>query len=111
VRQHRKQPLGELNRRRVRAVGEHDVLQPAGLCAQRFVQARVRVAVDVHPPRRRAVEELAAVLGVEKDALTFHNRQRIGAVEHLGVGMPHRSRVASDEALPRPIGHRHSSTR
>ena len=54
--------------RAVRAAGEDHVLELARLRGQRLVQLRMRVAVDVHPPRRNAVEDPAAVLGVEVHA-------------------------------------------
>jgi hypothetical protein len=45
------QPLGEVNSRLVRGACEDDVLDPLRLVGQCLVQPRVRVSVDVHPPR------------------------------------------------------------
>ena len=89
-RQHRQQTLGELDRRLVRAVGEDDVLELARLRGERLVQPRMAMAVNVHPPRRDAVEEPPAVLGVEIDALAPDDRQRRRPRQHLRVGMPDR---------------------
>ena len=57
TRQHGKQPFGQIDGRPMGAVGEDDVLELAGLRRQRLVQLRMRMAVNVHPPGRSAVEE------------------------------------------------------
>jgi hypothetical protein len=52
----RMQPLGEFDRRLVRAAGEHRVLERVELVLQRGVDVRIRMAEQVHPPRADRVE-------------------------------------------------------
>ena len=97
-RQDLEEALREVDGRRMRAAGEHDVFEPLRLLGERAVQSRMRVAVDVHPPRRGAVEQPPAVLGVEVHALRSDDRQRRRRRRHLRVRVPQMRAVAFDEA-------------
>ena len=92
------EPFGEFDRRLVRRAGEDHVFDLLRLLGNRLVQPRMRVAVDVHPPRRDAVEQLASVLGIEIDALAADDRQRRRRRLHLRIRMPDDGPVAIDEA-------------
>src|SRR5689334_165080 len=81
----------------MRAAREDDVLELTRLCGKRIVQFGVRVAVNVHPPRRNAVEDPAAVFGEEIDAFTSDNRQWWRRRLHLRVGMPDVRAIPFDE--------------
>src|SRR5215467_3647322 len=70
------------------------MFEPPRLIGDRLSQPRVRVAVDVHPPRRDAVEQLAAVFGVEVHALASDNRKRRRRRFHLRVRMPDELTIA-----------------
>src|SRR5262249_2582571 len=96
-RQYANEPFGELDRRLVRGAGEDHVLEPLRLFRERMVQPRIRMPVDVDPPGRDAVEEGAAVFGVEIHPLAADDRQRRHRRLHLRVRMPDHRTVAVDE--------------
>ena len=100
--------LGELERGRVREAGEQHVLEAPGLRGERRVDARVRVAEEVHPPRADAVEVAPALEVVQPYALAAldrHERQAL-VVVHLRAGMPHHREVARrDLGIGRPRVH------
>ena len=56
------QPRGKLFRRLVRKSREQHVLQPRGLLGDGLRDRRMRMAVQVYPPRRNRIQNLAAVL-------------------------------------------------
>src|SRR4051812_14452224 len=93
-RQQRQQALREFDGGAVRASREHYMLQLSRLGGQRFVQFRMRVAMNIDPPGRYPVENTSSILGEKVHALGARDRQRISRVEHLRIGMPQGGTVA-----------------
>src|SRR5690348_1007525 len=81
------------------AAAEDDVLELARLRRECLVQLRMGVAVNVDPPGGNAVEDAAAVFGVEVHALGAHDGQRRRGSAHLGVRVPDASAIAISEGL------------
>ena len=95
----------------MRAAGEDHVLDLARLRRQRRIQLGMRVPVNVDPPRRNAVENLAPVFGVKIHALAAHDGQQRRLRQHLRVGMPDVRAIALVQAhrrnsSKRPCGSR-----
>src|SRR5579864_5909989 len=61
----------------------------------------MRMAVDVHPPRRNSVEDLPPVLGVQVNAFAADERQRWRRRLRLSIGMPEGGAVAIHETHAR----------
>ena len=63
----------------MRESGEQDVIELRRLFGDRGDDGRMAVAVEIHPPRGDAVNQLAAVIGVQIDALGLGdtNRRRV----------------------------------
>ncbi len=61
----RRQALGQLHRRRMRAAGQHDVFKRLQLLHERRVDRRIGVAEQVDPPRTDGVE-IALAVGVDQ---------------------------------------------
>jgi hypothetical protein len=72
----RRQPLRQLDRRRVGEAGQNDVLQPVQLILEGSVDARVGVAEQVHPPRADGVQIAPAVEIVQPRARTARDRDQ-----------------------------------
>ena len=74
--------------RLVRKSREEDVFEPRGLFGNGLRDRRMRVAVNVDPPRRNRVQNLASVLGFEKDAFPAANGKRRRVHAFLRERMP-----------------------
>ncbi len=57
----------------MRESGEEHMFEPRGLFGDGFRDRRMRVAVNVDPPRRNRVQNLAPVLRLDKNALAAAN--------------------------------------
>ena len=101
--QHADEPFRQIDRRLVRRAGEDDVFERLRLLGNRLVQPRMRVAVDVHPPRRDAVEQLAAVLGVEIDALAARRWAAAAAPSSSACTDARRTRDRGREGSPHEL--------
>ena len=60
-----RQSLGKLDDGTMREAGEHHVLDLGKLRCQRGIDASIRMAEQVHPPRADRIEIAAAVVVVE----------------------------------------------
>src|SRR3974390_869196 len=58
------------------------------LFGDRCGDARIGVAVEIHPPGRDGVDDFAAVGDMEKDALGVGKRDRRRIKQFVGEGMP-----------------------
>ena len=104
----RHQLRGQLDRGHARQAQQRRVGHPAELPDDGFVDLRDRVAVDVDPQRRDAVE-VAAPVGVDEPApLGPLDDQRLRGQPslHLGERMPDVGLVQGDELLAVVPGHR-----
>ena len=88
----------------MREAGEQHVLEAPGLGGERRVDARVRVAEEVHPPGADAVEIAPPLEVVQPHALAAldrHQRQAL-VVLHLRARMPdHREVARRDRGIGR----------
>ena len=57
---------------------EHDVFQLTSLGCQRRIELRMRMAVNVHPPRRNAIEDAT---GASLTALPFTPEKMLAALD------------------------------
>ena len=87
----RRELFRQLHHRHVGKASQHDVVELFELVAQCGVDARVRVAEQVHPPGADGVEDTSTIKILEPDALSAADgHQRNGFVElHLRARMPH----------------------
>jgi hypothetical protein len=81
----------------VREARKHHVLEPRRLRGKRGIQRGMRVAVNVDPPGGNAVEDAAAIVGVQVHAFAAHDRQRRRRRLHLRVRVPHARAIALHE--------------
>ena len=96
-RRQRDQPPCQSDHGRVRQAAEHDVAHGRGLSVQRLVEHRVAVAVDGRPPRRHAVDHLAAVGELQPGPVRGDDGIRRHLRRHAGIRVPHVSGVAVDQ--------------
>ena len=63
----------------VRKSRQQDVIYFSGLFRNRGNDSRVAVAMEIHPPRGNAINQLPAVIGIEINAFGFgdSNRRRV----------------------------------
>ena len=73
LRQALAQARGQFLRRVVREARHDHVLHFAGLLCDGFRDARIGVAVQVHPPGRNRIQNAPPVFGVEIDAFRAHH--------------------------------------
>lgn len=94
----RREPLGQFDRRSVRAAREHRVFERIELRAQRFVDAGVGMAEQIDPPRADRIEIAVAGMIEEPGALPSCERDERHAlvVLHLRTRMPYRTQTACD---------------
>ena len=78
----------QLDRRLMRQSAEHHVRDPLELRAQGGVEVRVAVAVDRAPPRRHAIDQLAAVAESQPHAARGLDQQWLLDAGHRAVRMP-----------------------
>jgi len=81
------QPLGERHRGGIRQAKRSDVGHLVQLSANRLIQSRVRVAVDVAPQIAHAVQELSAINIDQRTAVSPLDQQRL-VLGHLRKGVP-----------------------
>jgi len=98
-----RQPLGQLDRRRVGAASQHHMLQRVELMLQGRVDALVGMPEQVDPPRARRIEIPLAVDILEPRALSARDRNRRHGVHplHLRARMPDARHAAT---LPVGVG-------
>jgi hypothetical protein len=85
-RRHRGQSFGQHERRFVRQAAEHDMRHHGELSSDRLADIRVVISVASAPPRRDAVDQLAAVRQDDPAALGPDHRQRRRRNLHLAIG-------------------------
>ena len=85
---HRRQPARQPQRRLVHQAAEHHVRHRLQLPRHALENMRVIVAVADAPPRRDAVDQLAAVGQNDPAAVRPHDGQRRRGDLHLAVGEP-----------------------
>ncbi len=102
-RRQRHQPLGQPHRGRVGEAAEHHVREVDR--AHRRVQLRHAVAVHRRPPRRHAVDQLAAVVQPQPDAVRPGDQAHRRRVGHRRVGVPEVLAVEREQPAG-VVGHR-----
>ena len=75
---------------------EQDVIDPLRRLGQRSHQRRMAMPVQDRPPRRDAVDDLAAVGQFQKFVVRPDARQRLIRVQQRRVRMPNRRRSSAD---------------
>ena len=81
-------PLAEMFDSVVCETGEQNVIYFSGLFRDGGNDGRVSVAVKIHPPRRDAINQVAAVVGVEINAFGFRDANWRRVERLLREGMP-----------------------
>ena len=95
------QALGQLHRGRMRAAGQDHLFEAARLARDRPGDARLGMAVQVHPPAAHRVQRAAAVVAHQPGPLAARHRQQrqhVGVFAHLGAGMPEHRKIARTPA-------------
>ncbi len=92
VRQFGRRPLaqarGQLFRGIVREARQNHLFKLTGLLRNRGADARVGVAVEIHPPGRNGVQDAAPIGQVKVNALRAGHRERGGIQEGIRKRVP-----------------------
>ena len=83
---------GEAAAMTVREAGKNHMLQFPSLLRNRRSNPRIRVPVQVHPPRRDRIQNLLPIFGVEVNTLRPFHLQRGKIQRRIAKGMPNPQR-------------------